>query len=412
MSIFQKAVTAEQRIQNAHASIIAHERYRALAGVMAIGTKTISDDIPTACTNGRDVLFSRDMVMELTLAQLRFVLLHEDEGHKLFRHLITFKWMFDENQDMANKALDYWVNGRLCDDNKKDGFAQMPTGKYAGLYDERFRGSDGTWLDPTTIYRMLKDDEDGNQGGNTSQDGDSGNGFDTHDWDTANELSEEESKDLAREINTAIRHGLMAGSKLGDANNLVLEELVTPQIDWREVLREFVQSTCVGHDYTTWARPNRRYMAADVFMPATYSETVEELLINCDTSYSVMRRIPEFLSEIQDICKTVKPERVRILYWGSSVVGDEVYDADNISKMVELTQPKEGGGTEIECVVDYMDEHDIKPQAVINFTDGELFGGWGTWDCPVLWCVIDNKKATPDVGKVLHIKSKDMGVRR
>ena len=89
-------------------------------------------------------------------------------------------------------------------------------------------------------------------------------------------------------------------------------------------------------------------------------------------------------------------------------MGDEVYDADNISKMVELTQPKEGGGTEIECVVDYMDEHDIKPQAVINFTDGELFGGWGTWSCPVLWCVIDNKGATPDVGKVLHIKSENL----
>jgi len=57
MSIFQKAVTAEQRVANAHASIIGHKRYRALSGVMAIGTTAVVDDVPTACTNGRDVMF-------------------------------------------------------------------------------------------------------------------------------------------------------------------------------------------------------------------------------------------------------------------------------------------------------------------------------------------------------------------
>jgi predicted metal-dependent peptidase len=149
-------------------------------------------------------------------------------------------------------------------------------------------------------------------------------------------------------------------------------------------------------------------MAADVYMPSTYSETVEELLVNCDTSYSIYRDVTKFLSEIQSICLTVKPERVRVLYWGDEVVRDEVYDSSTMAKLADMTEPQIGGGTVIECVVDYMKENDIKPQAVINFTDGYLAGSWGEWDCPVLWCILDNKRAAPDNGKVLHIKSENL----
>jgi len=41
-------------------------------------------------------------------------------------------------------------------------------------------------------------------------------------------------------------------------------------------------------------------------------------------------------------------------------------------------------------------------------TDGYLYAGWGEWTCPVLWAVLDNKHALPDVGKAVHITSRDM----
>ena len=41
-------------------------------------------------------------------------------------------------------------------------------------------------------------------------------------------------------------------------------------------------------------------------------------------------------------------------------------------------------------------------------TDGYLFGGWGQWHHPVLWCVLDNERAVPDVGKAVHVKSRDL----
>ena len=108
------------------------------------------------------------------------------------------------------------------------------------------------------------------------------------------------------------------------------------------------------------------------------------------------------------VCETTNPERVRILYWGSEVVGDEVYDRDEVHKIAKSTKPRDGGGTNVRCVNEYMADKSIKATAIINITDGYLGGDWGTWDAPLLWCILDNKRAQPTVGKVLHIKSGNM----
>ena len=52
-----------------------------------------------------------------------------------------------------------------------------------------------------------------------------------------------------------------------------------------------------------------------------------------------------------------------------------------------------------------MREHGIDAQAVIVFTDGYIYGGWGQWDVPVLWTVFNNKGCKPTVGKVCHINA-------
>ncbi len=60
--------------------------------------------------------------------------------------------------------------------------------------------------------------------------------------------------------------------------------------------------------------------------------------------------------------------------------------------LIDSTKPKDGGGTRVECVPDFMREHNIEAQAVVVFTDGYVYAGWGKWDCPVLWTVLDNKQ--------------------
>lgn len=392
--MFQQ-ITAEQRLSKAVVRIMQEPRYVALAGVLMLGDRAVKDDIPTACTNGRDEYYGRAFVESLTDAELRFLILHETY-HKLYKHLTTWKWMYDENPRKANIACDYVINVKIADDNT-DGFAVMPKG---AMYDVQYRG-----MDSAAVFKMLPDDK-GGSGGEGGNGEDIGELLDSHDWDGAQEMSDEEQKDLARDIDEAIRQGALAAGKMGGDLSRDIQDLLQPQVDWREVLRDFVSSTCSGNDYSTWARPNRRFVSAGVYMPSGISERVDELVLAIDTSGSIgQRELTMFLSEIHSICTTVKPNVVRILYWDTQVCRDERYTAQGLDQLVKSTKPKGGGGTDVTCVPKYMQEHNIKPQAVVCLTDGWLYNGWGQWSVPILWCVLDNKSAKPSVGKYVHITS-------
>jgi predicted metal-dependent peptidase len=218
-------------------------------------------------------------------------------------------------------------------------------------------------------------------------------------------MDEAEKRQLVNDIDEALRQGAITAGKMGSGGDRTLEELLQPEIDWREVLREFITATCVGSDYSTYARPNRRYLSSGRYMPSGISERVEELVIAIDTSGSIGQpALTKFLSEVQGVVSNVKPEKVRLLYWDMEVCANEEYDETNMERLVESTKPKGGGGTDVNCVTQYMQDKRISAQAVIVFTDGYLYDGWGTWSQPVLWCVLDNKSAKPTVGKTVHVK--------
>lgn len=407
MLMIGKQLTAEQRLTKAVVDIMASPKYVALAGVLMVGKREVSDDVPTACTNGRDELYGRGFVDGLTDAELRFLVLHECY-HKLYKHLTTWRWMYDECAPLANLACDYVINLKISDDNK-DGFAQMPTknGKTVGAIDEKYRG-----MDSAQVYNLLKDEygegDDGESGGSGSGGGTGinapGSGLDEHDWDGAKEMTAEEKQSLARDIDEAIRQGALIAGKLGSGGARDLSDLLQTKIDWREALREFISTTCAGNDYSTWRRPNRRFVSAGYYMPSGVSEQVGELVIAIDTSGSIGgRELAQFLGEVKGICDSVHPEAIRILYWDTQVCADEKYEGADIENIVRSTKPAGGGGTMVECVPEYMTEHGIKPQAVVVLTDGYLGGSWGQWSVPVLWCIVNGSSAVADCGKTIHV---------
>ena len=418
MFMTSEQLTAEQRVQKAVIAIMQNPKYVALAGILMLGDRTVIDDpsIPTACTNGKDEMYNREFVSKLNDAELRFLILHESY-HKLYKHLTTWKWIADINPDEANVCMDYVINVKLRDDNK-DGFATMTGALADGCYDNKYRG-----MDTAQVYHARKESGEDQQPQGTGQgqgtgiDGDEQNvsqgltqqPFDSHDWDGAKELSPQEKNDLARDIDEAIRQGALIAGKTGSGGDRDLLELLKPQIDWREVLREFVVTTCTGSDYSTWQRPNRRYVSAGVYMPSGISESIGELVIAIDTSGSIgQAELSRFLTEVKEICDTVHPDKVRILYWDTQVCGDEKYEMHELDDLVKSTKPKGGGGTMIECVPEYMTKEGVKPQACIVLTDGYLGGSWGKWACPILWCIIDNEGTVPDVGTHVHVKSREL----
>ena len=147
--MFGKQLDAKQRLDKAIVDIMANPKYVALAGVLMIGDRAVRDDVPTACTNGRDEYYGRAFVDSINDAELRFVVLHECY-HKLYRHLTTWRHLFDKNPGKANAATDYVINIKLVDDNA-DGFAKMPA---KALVDEKYRG-----MGSAQVFNLLPDDD-------------------------------------------------------------------------------------------------------------------------------------------------------------------------------------------------------------------------------------------------------------
>ena len=395
--MFTTKLTAEQRLEKAVIAIMANPKYMALAGVMMIGRRSIDDTVPTACTNGRDEMYGRPFVESLNDKELRFLVLHE-VYHKLYRHLTTWRWMYDEHQQAANMACDYVINIKLVDDNK-DGFAAMTGPLEMGCLDDKYSG----W-DSAMVYADLKKQAQGGGGGQGQ-----GQGFDEHDWDGAKEMTAEETQALAREIDEAVRQGALAAGKMGSGGERMFDDLLQPQQDWREVLREFITATCTGKDYSTWKRPNRRFIGAGHYMPSGISEQIGEIVVAPDMSGSIGQpELTRMLSEVKSIAETVHPEAVRLLYWDTKICGDERYEAHELDTLAQSTKPAGGGGTMVECVPEYMTAKQIKVQAAIVFTDGYLGGSWGQWDCPVLWVIVDNKNCTPPFGTTVHVTARDI----
>ena len=389
MLALNQTLTAEQRLQKAVMAIMAHDKYVGLSSVLMIGDRTVDDTVPTACTNGRDEMYGRAFVDGLNDAELRFLILHECY-HKMYQHLTTWKHLYDKHAQVANAACDYVINIQLVDGDNGEGFIKMPK---VGLFDEQYRSMDTAQVFHK-IYDSLPEGDDGRGVGNS---------LDDHGWEEAEQLSEEEKGDLEREVEEAIRQGVLVAGKLGSGGARDLEALLKPQIDWRDVLREFISTTCAGNDFSTWSRPNRKFISTGVYMPSGISQSVGELVVAVDTSASIgQHELTTFLSEIKSVCDNVRPDRIRLLYWDTKVCADETYNLTETDTLVQSTKPAGGGGTDVSCVSEYMTEHKINPQAVIVFTDGYVFD-WGTWTCPILWAIYDFERAKPDCGKVVHI---------
>jgi predicted metal-dependent peptidase len=392
----------ERRLSKIKIAIMRNPKFALWSGLMTVGKTRVVDDVPTANTNGRDENYGREFIKRLDDKELAFVVLHETL-HKAYRHLFTWRKLWEEDAQITNMACDYVINLQLVDMDKDQQLLAMPMheGKVVGLVDERFRG-----MNAKQVFDILKEEEpeDGYGAG-----GGAGEGIDEHDWEGAKELSEEEKKGLAKEIDQAIRQGIIAHEKLvgkgGGGLNRELEDLMHPEVDWREVLKEFVRSTCNAKDASSWRRVNRRFLGSDVYMPTLIGEKVGHLVIGIDTSGSVGgKELSEFLSEVQGIAQEVHPEKVDLIYWDGAVAGHEEYDGNTVSNIVSSTQPKGGGGTDPTCVMHYLKENAIRPEAIIMLTDGYI-GDWGDdWNAPILWTIVRNSRTYAPVGKTIHIK--------
>jgi predicted metal-dependent peptidase len=411
----------ERKVQKAKITLMRDPRFALWSGILMVGRTSVVDNIPTACTNGRDEKYGRKFVAELKEPELNFVVLHENL-HKAFRHLTTWRKLHDENHRLANAACDYVINLKLKDIDPSERTIAMPKwadgelkGKAMGLVDERFRG-----MNAKQVFDLLKQEQkdrgegggegEGDGAGKSSGGTGTSEGFDDHDWDGAREMTEAEKKDLEREIDQAIRQGVMAHQKIagtgaGDLDRDLLE-LLEPKVDWREMLREFVKSTCHAKDTSSWRRVNRRFLSTGTYMPSLIGEKVGHMVIAVDTSGSVgQEELSGFLTEVKGIAEEVKPSQVDLIYWDSQVAAHEEYTESMVGDIINSTKPRGGGGTSPSCVSEYLKEKRIVPECVIMLTDGYVGSDWGSdWTAPVLWAIVGGNDCVADNGKTILVK--------
>lgn len=351
-------LTEEQRLVRARVSLMRNKRWQYLSGILMLGEHRVIDRAPsrieegvfqggpvTAYTDGRDVYYGREYIRELSDPELEGVILHE-AFHVMYRHMTVWRHLFLEDPARANAACDYVINLQIVQAG-----ATLPPGV---LYDEEFKG-----LDTKQVYDLLEGEDQPSAG------------HDGHDWDGAQDIPEQERKAFAREIDRALREGAILASRSGENRPRELTDLLRPQVDWREVLREFVKTNVKGNEYATWRRPARRHIHSGVYIPGQISDAMGHAVVAVDTSGSVSdKELTIALSEVEGIAQDVTPDRMDLLYWGHEIAGHETYEGEDVLSFTRSTKPIGGGGTQVSVVFDLIEEEGWEPQCVIIVTDG------------------------------------------
>jgi predicted metal-dependent peptidase len=279
-------------------------------------------------------------------------------------------------------ACDFVINLMIHDSDPQGNNVTLPEG---GCLDEKYRG-----MDAGEVFRMLKDEQQqGGKGGKGDGSGDQesqgGQGFDEHDWESADEMSEDEKQTLAREVDQALRQGALLAGKLNGNVPREITEAMEAKVNWREVLADFVNSICNDKDNSTWRRPNRRWVDQNVYMPSAIGEAVGRIVVAIDMSGSIgQAEVGQFLGELLSVCNHVQPEGIDLMYWDTEVCAHEKYDRGDYEAIMSSTKPMGGGGTSAKCIPKYIEQHKLNPECVIVLTDGYI-DGWGDWKHPVFW---------------------------
>ena len=419
--IVRSKLAAEKRIELVHVSLMREKTFAFFAGLFMVGSTTVTDQKITAGTNGRDAVYGREFVDSLTDKELAFLVMHENM-HKCYRHMTIWKALDDIDRNITNAACDFVINIQLYDMDPEEKFIAFPrskaTGEREGLFDEQYRG-----MDTKQVFDiLLKKKKEGGQGGRKTKGGDGTNrqpvdmfddedgdvGFDNHDWDGAKELSEEEKKQLDREVEQAIRQGGIYAGKFGGNTPREIGELLNPKVDWKEVLQRFARSNIKDRDSISWRKAHRNFLWQDIILPSIIGKRVKSLLLAMDTSGSVAGPLlTDFLSEMNGLVKSVGIDRLDIVYWDAEVQAHEIFTG-SAKDIVHRTNPKGGGGTNPDVVVDLIAEKQLKPDAIIMLSDGYMHTNkpkWAAITAPTLWCIIGNDNYEVPNGQKLVIRS-------
>jgi predicted metal-dependent peptidase len=358
-------------------------------GNLATRLKLVNADdwLPTAATDGRNFYYNSEFVNKLPQKQIEFLVGHE-VLHVVYDHMGRAG---DRDKRLYNAAADYCVNADLKQQRIGD---FIPIGlydrKYDGwsseeVYDDLYANADKIDIDEL-MKHLLDEHLDGDEGGE-SDDGDSKDGQNGK-GGRPSKMTAEEKKALRDEIREAVLQAAEAAGagKLPAGVKRMINQLTNPQMNWRELIRQQIQSL-VKSDYT-WMKPSRRSWHMDAVFPGTnFAETID-VCVAIDASGSMSEgMLRDILSEVKGIMQSFDDFKLRVWSFDTDVYGMETFTPDNIDD-IDTYDVQGGGGTMFEANWEFMKENEIAPKFFVMFTDGYPGNGWGDEDyCDTLFVI-------------------------
>jgi predicted metal-dependent peptidase len=370
-------------------------------GNLATRLKLVNADewLATAATDGRNFYYNSRFINMLQTREVEFLFGHE-VLHLVYDHLDRRD---DRNPEIWNVACDYAVNADLRNHKVGQFITTVPClyeSKYEKksaneIYDDLMQNVQKISMDDL-IDQLLDDHMDGD-------DGDDGDGDKEGNGKRPGKMSAEEREQLRQEIKenviAAAKAAKGAGHGTPEAVNRLIQDITEPKMPWRELIQTVLTST-IKTDYT-FMRPSRRGWHLDAVLPSQNPGEEIDITVAIDTSGSIGNtELKVFLSEIQGIMDSFSGYRIHVFCFDTRVHNPADYSSENLDSIAEYV-PGGGGGTDFDCIFDYLKREAIEPNRLIVFTDMMPFGSWGDQDyCDTTWIGYGEyaKTVTPPFG--------------
>ena len=346
------------------------------------------DWLMTAAVDGRNLFYNTQFFNAMDNKEIEFVVAHEIL-HMVFDHLGRRE---ERNPMLYNIAADYIVNNLLVRDrigDKPKIVDCFQDFKYDGwtseqVYDELFEQAKKNGEEAIKQLGEMLDEHLDMEGAGDNE----GEGEETKDAN-GNSVSKKRpkySKEQLDQIKDEIKESMMASAQSAGAGNVpgavqrIIKEMTEPKMNWREILRQQIQST-IRSDYT-FSRPSRKGWHTGAVLPGQDFEDTIDICVSLDMSGSIGDdQARDFLGEIKGIMDEYKDYNIKLWCFDTKVYNEQDFSADCGEDLMDY-DIMGGGGTDFMANWHYMKDNDIQPKKFIMFTDGYAWDSWGDPD----WC--------------------------
>jgi len=404
-------ITAKQRLSTARATLVLdHPFFGSLALRMNLEEET-RGRTQTMATDGRSIFYDPKFVKGCSDLELVGLLAHE-VMHPAMQHHTR---RGDRDPRLWNDAADYAINPILTEAGFVLPGGALTSFQYRGMtaeqiYDDLDQPSDNA----DTSEAEAPSGADDNQGGEDKQDGNSA-GEESVSGDGAGQdpgvgdrpgavLDAPDPAQQEAEWQVAFKQAIQAARMMGQMPGSIaqaVDEVAKPRIDWKAILRRFVQRSASA-DYS-WQMPNRRYLASALYLPEIRSESMPLLVVAVDSSASTQSVLPIFKAELQSIVEECQPEATIVIMADAAV-----QRVDRFERGEPIEFNLEGlGGTDFRPVFQHVEREQWDPACLIYLTDGDGCYPDDGSDYPTMWAI-----TTPDLqapwGETVNIDSTDV----